>query len=189
MAYDVKEVPTERLLEQASRPDNEEAFGTAVAELVLRYKSLVYRQALWICRGNTSLADDVFQETFIRLFSWLKGRQGQPPIHTFARLLRVFTKRAAIDLVRKEQHLLPPAELEVEERWEDQLYIAEILDLLDERSKEILTLTYFDGLSAPEIAKRLNLKTSHVRVLRFRALELLREWRKRDEMADMVEEL
>jgi RNA polymerase sigma factor (sigma-70 family) len=81
------------------------------------------------------------------------------------------------------------AELEVEERWEEQLYIAEILDLLDDRSKEILTLTYFEGLSAPEIAQRLNLKTSHVRVLRFRALELLREWRKRDEMADLVEEL
>lgn len=189
MAYDIKEVPTERLLEQASRPQSEEAFAAAVAELVLRYKSLVYRQALWICNGNTSLADDVFQETFLRLFSWLKGREGKPPIHTFARLLRVFSKRAAIDLIRKEQHQLPPPGEEIDDRWEQQLYIAEILEVLDDRSREILNLTYFEGFSAPQIAQQLNLKTSHVRVLRFRALELLREWRKRDEMADLVEEL
>lgn len=189
MAYDLKEVPTEKLLERASRPENEEAFANAVAELVLRYKSLVYRKALWVCRGNISLADDVFQETFLRLFSWLKGREGKPPIHTFARLLGEFSRRAAIDLIRKEHPSLPARELATDDRWEQQLYIAEILELLDDRSKEILNLTYFDGLSAPEIAKRLALKTSHVRVLRFRALELLREWRKRDEMADLVEEL
>jgi RNA polymerase sigma factor (sigma-70 family) len=189
MAYDLKEVPTERLLEQASRPQNEEVFASAVADLVLRYKSLVYRQALWVCNENTSLADDVFQETFVRLFSWLKERKGKPPIHSFARLLRVFTKRAAIDMIRKERRQLPAPDEELENRWEQQIYIAEILEVLDDRSKEILTLTYFDGLTAPEIAQRLGLKTSHVRVLRFRALEMLREWRKRDEMADLVEEL
>lgn len=189
MAYELKEVPTERLLQQASRPDNEEAFATAVAELVLRYKSLVYQQALWVCSGNPSLADDVFQETFLRLFSWLKGRKGKPPIHTFARLLRVFAKRAAIDLIRKEKHQLPAPEAEIDDRWERQLYVAEILEMLDERPREILSLTYFEGLTAPEIAERLGLKTSHIRVLRFRALEVLREWQERDEMADLVEEL
>jgi len=189
MAYELKEVPTEKLLEQASRPESEEVFAQAVGELVLRYKALVYQQALWVCSGNRSLADDVFQETFLRLFTWLKERKGKPPIHTFASLLRVFAKRAAIDMVRKENRQLPAPESEIDDRWEKQLYIAEILERLDIRSQEVLALTYFEGLSATEIAERLNLKTSHIRVLRFRALEALRAWQERDQMADLVEEL
>lgn len=189
MAYDLKEVPTEKLLEQASRPESEEVFARAVGELVLRYKGLVYKQALRVCSGNTSLADDVFQETFLRLFSWLKDRSGEPPIHTFARLLVVFAKRAAIDLIRKENRPLPDPANEIDDRWQRQLYIAEILETLDHRSQEILALTYFEGRSAIEIAERLHLKTSHIRVLRFRALEALRVLQERDELADLVEEL
>jgi RNA polymerase sigma factor (sigma-70 family) len=189
MAHDLNEVSTEKLLEQASRPESEEVFARAVGELVVRYKSIVYSQALWVCSGNRSLADDVFQETFLRLFSWLKERRGKPPIHTFARLLRVFAKRAAIDLIRKEHRPLPEVATEIDDRWQAQLYIAEILETLDIRSQEILALTYFEGLSAIEIAERLNLNTSHIRVLRFRALQTLRALQERDDLADLVEEL
>jgi RNA polymerase sigma factor (sigma-70 family) len=189
MAYDLTEVPTEKLLKQASRPESGEVFARAVGELILRYKGLVYQQAVWVCSGNRSLADDVFQETFLRLFTWLKERKGKPPIHTFARLLRFFAKRAAIDLIRKENRQLPAPESEIDDRWEQQLYIAEILELVDSRSQEVLALTYFEGLSAIEIAGRLKLSTSHVRVLRFRALETIRTWRERDQLADLVEKL
>ena len=50
-------------------------------------------------------------------------------------------------------------------------------------------MTYFDGLSATEIAKRLNLKAGNERILRFRALEALREWENRDKFADLIEEV
>jgi RNA polymerase sigma-70 factor (ECF subfamily) len=144
---------------------------------------------VWVCGGNRSLADDVFQETFLRLFTWLKTRGGKPPIHSFARLVRVFAKRAALDMVRKENRPLPAPESDIDERWDKQLYVMEMLELLDARSQEVIRLTYFEGLSATEIAKRLNLKAGNVRILRFRALEALREWENRDKFADLVEEV
>ena len=189
MAHELKEIPTEQLLLYASRPESHEEFPEAVAELVMRYQSLVYSQALWVCSGNRSLADDVFQETFLRLFTWLKGRQGRPPIHSFARLLVVFTRRAAIDMVRKDSRQLPAPPSEVDNHWEQNLYVTELMEGLDSRSRQVLYLTYFEGLSAPEIAKALNLKAGNVRTLRFRALEALRERQEQDKSADSVEEL
>lgn len=189
MARELTELPTEQLLLYASKPESPGMFGEAVAELIMRYKSLVYSQALWVCSGNRSLADDVFQETFLRLFTWLKGRQGQPPVHSFARLLQVFAKRAAIDMIRKDSRQLPAPPSEVDEHWEQHLYVTELMESLDERSREVLRLTYFEGLSAPDIAKLLNLKPGNVRILRFRALEALRDWQYQDKLADLVEEL
>jgi RNA polymerase sigma factor (sigma-70 family) len=189
MAYDIKTFSTEELLQEASRPEQQDVFAAAVAELVMRYKSLVYSQALWVCGGNQALADDVFQDTFIRLFTWLQRRGGRTPIHSFSRLLKTFAKRAAIDLLRKEKRELPAPESEVDERWGTHLYVMEILELLDPRSRDVLWMTYFEGLSATEIAKRLKIKAGNVRILRFRALELLRECENRDKLADLVEEL
>jgi len=53
----------------------------------------------------------------------------------------------------------------------------------------VILMTYFDGLSATEIAKRLNLKAGNERILRFRALDALREWENRDKFADLIEEV
>jgi RNA polymerase sigma factor (sigma-70 family) len=188
MARELRDLPTEELLRKASRPSSEN-FAEAVGELVMRYKSAVYRQALWICGGNRSLADDVFQETFLRLFAWLKQRRGQPPIHSFPRLLQVFAKRAAVDLVRKEtrEPSITPSVVKGDPLRD--LYLVELLDSLDQRSQEVIRLTYFEGLTAPEIAKRLNLKAENVRILRFRALEALRERENQDELADLIEEV
>jgi RNA polymerase sigma factor (sigma-70 family) len=189
MARELKEVPTERLLLRAAKSDDPEEFGEAVGELIMRYKSLVYSQALWVCSGNRSLADDVFQETFLRLFNWLKARRGEPPVHSFARLLQVFAKRAAIDMIRKDNRQTPGPVEEFDSHWEDHLYVKELMEWLDERSRQILHFTYFEGLTAPEVAKLLNLKAGHVRTLKFRALEALREWQNRDKIADLLEEL
>jgi RNA polymerase sigma factor (sigma-70 family) len=189
MARELTHLSTDQLLDQASQPEQEGRLAEAVAELVMRYKSVVYNQALAVCSGNPSLADDVFQETFLRLFTWLKRRKGKAPLHSFARLLHVFSKRAAIDLIRKNKLREPPPSPESDNDWENRFYVMELLERLDKRSQEVLRLTYFEGLSAPEIAKLLNVKAGHVRILRFRAIEALREWQNRDRVADTLEEL
>jgi RNA polymerase sigma-70 factor (ECF subfamily) len=189
MARQLKDLSTDELLEAVSRPDDEVSFGDAVGELVTRYKSVVYSQALSVCSGNRSLADDVFQETFLRLFTWLKRRHDEHPLHSFPRLLQVFSKRAAIDLIRKAKLREPPPMSDYTLPPEDQFYVAQLLESLDGRSREVIRLSYFEGLSAPEIGKLLNLKAAHVRILRFRALEALKEWQKRDSAADELEEL
>jgi len=187
MARELSNLSTDELLEQASQPEG--PFAEAVAELVMRYKSVVYSQALAVMSGNHSLADDVFQETFLRLFNWVKRRKGKAPLHSFARLLQVFSKRTAIDLIRKNKLREPPPSPEADSDWESRLYIMELLERLDQRSQEVLRLTYFEGRSAPEIAKLLNLKSGYVRILRFRAIEALREFENRDKVADSLEEL
>lgn len=189
MARQLEDISTEQLLLLAAKSDDPAEFGQAVGELIMRYKSLVYSQALWVCSGNRSLADDVFQETFLRLFNWLKARHGEPPVHSFARLLQVFAKRAAIDMIRKDNRQIPAPVEEFDVHWEDHLYAMELMEWLDERSRQILYLTYFEGRTAPEIAKSLNLKAGNVRTLKFRALEALREWQNRDKIADLLEEL
>lgn len=187
MARELNSLSTDELLELASKPEGH--FAEAVAELVMRYRSVVYSQALAVTSGNTSLADDVFQETFLRVFGWVKRRKGKAPLHSFARLLHVFSKRAAIDLIRKNKLREPPPSPESEDVLEKRLYLMELLERLDPRSQEVLRLTYFEGRSAPEIAKLLNLKAGYVRILRFRAVEALREFEHRDKVADSWEEL
>jgi RNA polymerase sigma factor (sigma-70 family) len=189
MARELTKLSTEELLRRASDPQEGVAFAEAIAELVQRYKSVVYSQALSVSAGNQSLADDVFQETFLGLFKWLKSRRGAPPLHSFARLVQVFSKRAAIDLIRKNRLHDSLPEPTFDPKWEDRLYVKELMDAMDERSREIMRLTYFEGRSAPEIAKLLKIKAGNVRILRFRALEAIREWEKRDRVADVAEEL
>ena len=197
MARDLRATSTEDLLLSASSPPEGGVWVQAVGELVMRYKGLVYSQALQICGGNHALADEVFQETFVRLFNWLRTRQNDQTLHTFPKLISVFTKRTAIDIMRRERHHTPTAPMErVEEipaeqepTWETKAYVLALLDSLDDRSQEIIRLTYFDDLSAVEIADKLGLKPGHVRTLRFRALELLRALKERDEMADLIEPL
>lgn len=197
MARNLTSVPTEELLLLASDPADEQVLAEAVAQLVTRYKGLVFDHALKICGGNYALADEVFQETFLRLFSWLRDRRGKPPLHTFPSLLAVFIKRAAIDLMRKETRKSSTATLEEalevpateEPSWDAKAYALELLESLDSRSRQVVELTYFHGLSAVEIAKKLALTPGNVRILRFRALQAMRTRKERDEMADLIEPL
>lgn len=184
---------TTELLSRVCAPRSEAEFAHAVGELIFRYKDLVYAQALRISRGDRALADDVFQETFIRLFTWLKARRGARPLHSVAGLLKVMARRAAIDLLRKDR--LPVGEPQAEEeaepedewRLDTMLYAREVIEELDLRSRNVLYLTFAEGLSAVEIARRLDLTSANVRVLRFRAIQRIRARRLADAFADTVE--
>lgn len=190
MARQLNDLTTEELLDKAANPVNEEEFSEVVAILIFRYKALVYKVVLWRCGGSMSLADDAFQTTFLRLFTWLRGRRGQPPLHSFARLIQVFARRTAIDLMRKER--LPEVSLPPSDNvrnLEEKLYVIELLEVLEERPREVIYLTYFEGLSAPEIAQRLGTTAGNVRLIRFRALETLKAVQARDREADSLEEV
>src|SRR5262245_29122152 len=116
MARALTAASTGELLALASAQADQALLAEVVAELVTRYQGLVYNQALRISRGNHALADEVFQETFLRLFTWLRDRPAGPTLHTFPRLLTVFSKRAAIDLMRKEKRETAAGSLEEAEQ-------------------------------------------------------------------------
>jgi RNA polymerase sigma-70 factor (ECF subfamily) len=56
-----------------------------------------------------------------------------------------------------------------------QKQILEALDSLDESTRTIVTLRYFEGLSIPDIAERLGLSPGAVRVRTYRAIRQLRQ--------------
>ena len=197
MSHDLTGLPTAKLLELVASSGDEREFAQAVGEIVIRYGNLVYARSLRIGSGDHALAEDAFQETFLQLFTWLKGRRGRPPIQSIARLLEVFSRRAAIGLIRKRRPStsLPDddAAWAVEDpelkQLEDSLYVRQLLelDLLDDRSRNILRLFYLEGQPDHEIARRLEITPDHLRVLRHRALEKLREYQRLDNLADQID--
>jgi RNA polymerase sigma factor (sigma-70 family) len=189
MANDLKHLSTVELLGIVKAPGDRPLLAAAAAELVLRYKNVVYAQAFAVCGGRSDLADDVFQETFVRVFSWLKDRRDER-LHSFPGLLKTFSHRAAIDLLRKEGRDRPagpgtePMELPDVELA---LYVQQLLEGLDERSAEVLRLSYMEGRSAKEIAVILGITPGYARVLRYRALEAIRAQGALDDYADRIE--
>lgn len=168
-------------------------FGIAAGEILSRYQHPVYAAITRVLGPNKSLADDAFQETFLRLFRWLALHRDKAPLLSTARLLATFARRATIDMLRKHRPEEPIlADLESPGRpaarqMEDSLYVQEMLATLDDRSQKILLLSIFEDLPDREVAKRLSLSTNHVRQLRFRALKKLRELQALDDLANLID--
>lgn len=188
MARDLTSLTTAELLAVAAAAADRAAFAAVVAELVRRYRRLVYAQALAICGHDRGLADDVFQETFLRLLRWL-AKNGRAPLHSLPRLLKVFSRRAAIDLLRKEGRPGPPAASAEFTDLDTALYVQQLLEGLDPRSAEVLRLTYMEDRSATEIAEKIGVTPGHVRTLRYRALEAIRARQEFDDLVDRLEPL
>ncbi len=77
-----------------------------VAALVASHGREVYSIVRRACRGNGALADDAFQETFVRFLQWLRANpRGLAPADVEP-LLATFARRAAVDALRREwRHL------------------------------------------------------------------------------------
>jgi RNA polymerase sigma factor (sigma-70 family) len=189
VASELSTLSTDELLRRAASSRDSAGFGAVAGELIGRYRRLVYAHALAICSNDRGMADDVFQETFLRLMRWLARNRGMP-LHSLPRLLKVFSRRAAIDLLRKEGR---PAVSTVEQKTvpdlDTVLYVQQLLEGLDHRSAEVLRLTYMAGHSATEIAERVGVKPDYVRLLRYRALEAIRARQAMDDAADEFEDL
>jgi RNA polymerase sigma factor (sigma-70 family) len=199
MARSLEELTTDELVASAAQPIDQEGFGNIVATLMLRFKNQVYAQALHLSRQDRSLADDVFQETFLRIFQFLRDRQGRPPVYSFAGLVRVVATRATIDILRS-QHRSGKADADAASVHElasnesgqslDQvLYARQLMEELDQKQQQILSLIFIEGLTTREVATQLGLKANHVRQLKFRALERIRLRHAIDNAAQMVDPL
>jgi RNA polymerase sigma-B factor len=61
------------------------------------------------------------------------------------------------------------------ERIDRRLVVGELLDLLDDREREIIALRFFEGMSQPEIAERIGVSQSYLSRLLRKALLRLRD--------------
>lgn len=153
--------------------------GAAASALFDRYWDDCWRLALAIT-GSPQLAEDVAQETLLRLFkapqSWDEGRPLRP-------WLRKIGANLAIDVLRQRRRFPVSAldgntaNLMEDEEWLDEVEaetIAEIRKLTPEH-RLILLLRYWGDFSTSEIAEMLEIPAGTVMSRCGRALAQLRK--------------
>jgi len=151
------------------------------------YDRFYFRIYQYACRWlvNTSEAEDVTVETFIKL---LRRKESFVDMRNIEAFLRVSVRNACLDQlkyrkVRTDHHEALVRQLSLEEQtdfeWVEvqevflSLVYAEI-DRLPSKMREVLLLSYRDGLKPREVAKRLGLKVRTVSNQKTNAIHLLR---------------
>jgi RNA polymerase sigma-70 factor (ECF subfamily) len=136
----------------------------------------------YICRvsGNPALADDILQESYVRLLA-------APPLEEAQR--KSYLYRTATNLIndhgraqsRRQRwwHLTAPKPEAVDPAIDLTSDVERLFARLDPQERALLWLAYVDGASHREIAGVLHLKEASIKVLLFRARrkmeKLLRE--------------
>ncbi|MCA8995581.1 MAG: sigma-70 family RNA polymerase sigma factor [Planctomycetaceae bacterium] len=164
------------LLRQFLHEEDAKAFE----QIVKRYYRLVMGVALRYVRDRNR-AEDVFQATFLilaenarkirnrtSLGSWLHGTTRRVAL----RAMSEKQKHAAEPLI--EEPAIPNPEWESVEQSFDQQEIDEAINALPEKFREPLILFYFEGLTAREVAERLELTVDTVEGRLKRGREQLR---------------
>jgi RNA polymerase sigma-70 factor, ECF subfamily len=153
---------------------------TAFEELVYRYEGRIYAFVSRCCRNGTD-AREVTQETFVRAFQAI----GQfDPRRGFASWLFTIARRKAIDHHRAARHTVgeeaideqlddeDPSELLA--RQEEQRNLWRLARAkLSEAQFQVLWLRYAEEMTVAEIARVVSKTQIHVKVILFRAREVL----------------
>jgi|ERR1700688_548960 len=148
-----------------------------VNELVRRFEPLLLSG--WKRMALDLAYEDFAQEVFLRLFSSLHRLRNRK---AFPGYLRRIVIGVAMDQARQEriarfEDEQEPSEVasNVDRCLLGALYVRSYLEHLPDREADVLALTFLEGLSAADIAQRLNLAVSSVRVAKFRGIRHLRQ--------------
>lgn len=154
------------------------------AVLVERYKDAVQNLAYRML-GNTTEAEDVTQETFVRAYTQLSTYKS---VHKFSTWLLSIASHLSIDQLRRRRFLALPLEDVPFLEWivdvgvgpeqsalqgEQQDEIQKYLQLLPSKYRAVIVLRYWHDFSYEEIAQVLNLTQPLVKARLHRARELL----------------
>lgn len=157
----------------------------AFEELYRRYRDRLYA-FLVRYTGDPSTAQDLFQETFLRVF---RDRARYEPRAAFATWLFTIARNLFLDSLKKSGvggtpaqsetaiHAVPdpaPDALKNLERREAETALRQALASLAEEERAILLLSRFEGLRYAQIAEILGTSEGAVKVRAHRALMALR---------------
>jgi RNA polymerase sigma-70 factor (ECF subfamily) len=163
----------------------------AYRELITRYRRQVYSLALRMVRREED-AEDLTQETFIRMFRALERYDPERP---FAAWILTIASRLCIDHLRRRR--LNPISLFQRDAASDEEYVIEVADAgpgpdvravhaeeqrqadeliasLPEHYRIVVVLRHVEDLSYEEISEALNLPLGTVKARIHRARELLK---------------
>lgn len=152
----------------------------ALSELYDRYSRPVYATGVRLL-GDTSLAEDLVQDAFTRV--WTSANTFDSSRASFATWLYRIARNRAVDLERRRQarpaftrrdlpHDIlgdPDPEANVD-GWD----VVAALSRIPGRHREILTMSYYEGLSQREISQRTGLPLGTVKSRTTAALKRLR---------------
>jgi RNA polymerase sigma-70 factor, ECF subfamily len=183
--YDEAETADTACLVALAQTGDREAFS----RLYTRYFDRVYGYVRVVVRDRHE-AEDLTQEVFTRALQALPDFEPDRPF--LAWLFRV-ARNAAIDLLRRQQHIevtepaeldskreaaaapAPPSDLEAVLAWLSDKDVAFFVGRLPLAQRQVLTLRFLLDLSTPEIAEMIGRSEKAVRQLQSRALVTLHE--------------
>ena len=169
----IDEKELKKLITELKSSNNKEAFET----LYQKYNKLVYRIAFTILK-NKEDSEDIVQSVFAKIYSLTKDKL---PINSIATWIYSVTKNEAISLYRKRKNtvdldcMYEIADTDNEiNRIIDQDTYNRIINRLDDKEKEIVSLKILTNLTFGEIAKLLDEPTGTVKWRYYKSIHTLK---------------
>ena len=157
--------------------DGDEA-ESAFKELYQRYSSLVHAYCFRVF-NNQELAEDIFQETFIRFYKYINTHRKHTNVPgfliTIARNLCLNHKRDTRPTISMEGMEFSINQDMSYEKKELLDLIKTALDLLDYPYREAFVLREYDGIPYKEIAEICGISTANAKSRVFRAKKKIKE--------------
>lgn len=145
------------------------------------YHQTVYRAAVSLVH-NTAEADDIVQETFVKLFNSNKSFNSDE--HCKAWLIRTAINLSK-DLLRSFRYIRTEELSEtIPAESRDERELAEVLAELPSKYRLVIHLHYFEDYSSAEIAEILGISTTAVTTRLARARERLKSFMTAEEIND-----
>ena len=150
----------------------------AYYELLNTYGSGLFRTCFLMTKDE-KLAEDIVQETFIRVFKYIKGFKGDSSLYTWIyrisqNVLKDKVKLAVVEVPYEDYHMDPdnPENLIVNKL--DRELLRRELDNLSFIYKQVLILFYFEDKSIKQISDILEEKEGTIKSKLSRARSLLK---------------
>lgn len=154
--------------------------ASAFERLVTMHTPMVHRVA-WRMLGDAVEAEDVVQETFVKL--WVNAKGWTPAGGGLGGWLRRISTNACLDRLRRPRFLTgqglperadeaPPADLVIDGERRSAAVAASIQALPD-RQRAAIILTYYEGVPNAEAASILGIRTKALESLLVRARQAL----------------
>jgi RNA polymerase sigma-70 factor (ECF subfamily) len=158
--------------------------SNAYAELVDRYKHMVYTLALKIVK-NREDAEEVAQDTFFKAYNSLKYFKGDSKFSTWLYKIAYY---GSLDYLKKNKRQVETTKLDISEEYNiasmddalDGMEVKERAEIIKHAIQELpgedaalITLYYFEMLSMNEISKVIGLVPNTVKVRLYRGRKRL----------------
>jgi RNA polymerase sigma-70 factor (ECF subfamily) len=153
--------------------------GDAAGALFDQYSGRLYGLGLQLL-GDRGLAEELVQETFVRL--WRSAASFDPAKGSPSTFIFAIARRIAVDLWRRpsSRPFAPePSDTAAPNDSIDNVIVAvsvrDALQCLTPPHREVLELSYFDGLKQREVAGTLGIPLGTVKTRTFHAMKALKQ--------------